>query len=284
MTAAAASQSRSRTLPTGRSLGYAGLLALRDVGKSLTDDRCLTGCGRRINPVGDAGEIPEITVYCDRAWLCPVCGYHAARDQSRELATALMAWTSQGGSVAFLTLTQSHSVGDQLSNLWDRLGHGWAALVRGSGWRTDQEIFGLRGYARVTEVVHHSQSGWNVHLHVPLLLVEAPDDQQLYELEHRLVARFIRGIKVVGGRASCAGQDLCPMLQGSECQLADYCAKGTTVWHSNNSRTPMAILADFKETGDGLALWKEFSAAVTVRKRKRHSPSHEIANLVRSWQ
>ena len=192
--AEAASRSRGRRTSSPR-LGYAGLLALRDVGKSLTDDRCLTGCRRRINPVGDGGEILEIAVYCDRAWLCPVCGYHAARDQSRELATTLMAWTSQGGSVAFLTLTQSHSAEDELSNLWDQLGHGWAALVRGSGWRTDQEIFGVRGYARVTEVVHHPQSGWNVHLHVPLLLVEAPNDQQLYELEDRLIVRFIRGIR-----------------------------------------------------------------------------------------
>lgn len=265
---------------------YAGLLALRDVGKSLTDDHCLTGCGRRIRPgpVGDAGEVLEITVYCDRAWLCPVCGYHAAREQSRELATALMAWTSQGGSVAFLTLTQSHSIGDELSTLWDRLGYGWAALVRGSGWRTDQEIFGVRGYARVTEVVHHPQSGWNVHLHVPLLLFEARSDEQLYELKDRLTARFIRGIGAAGGRASRSGQDLGPMQPGTERQIADYCAKGTMVWHSDNSRTPMAILADFKETGDGLALWKEFGAAVTWPKRKRHSPSHGIANLVRNGQ
>jgi hypothetical protein len=74
------------------------------------------------------------------------------------------------------------------------------------------------------------------------------------------------------------------MQPGTERQLADYCAKGTTVWHSDNSRTPMAILADFKKTGDGLALWKEFSAAVTETKRKRHSPSQGIANLVRNWQ
>jgi hypothetical protein len=186
--------------------------------------------------------------------------------------------------VAFLTLTQSHSVEDELSDLWDRLGHGWAALVRGSGWRKDQEIFGVRGYVRVTEVVHHFRSGWNVHLHVPLLLVETTDDQQLDGLKDRLTARFIRGLRAAGGHASCDGQDLGLMRPGSESQLADYCAKGTMVWHSDNSRTPMAILADFKETGDGLDLWKEFSVAVTGTKRKRHSPSRGIANLVGNRQ
>lgn len=257
---------------------------MRDFGKSLTDDRCLTGCGRKIKrgEVGDAGEILEVTVYCDRAWLCPVCGYLAARDQSRGLATTLITWTSGGGSVAFLTLTQSHSAEDELCDLWDQLGYAWLALVRGSGWRTDQETFGVQAYARVTEVVHHSESGWNVHLHVPLLLMEAPNDQQLHELRDRLTARFIRGIRATGGRASCGGQDLSRMQSGSERQLADYCAKGTKVWHSDNSRSPMAILADLKETGEGLALWKEFSAAVTATKRKRYSPSHGIANVIRA--
>jgi hypothetical protein len=142
----------------------------------------------------------------------------------------------------------------------------------------------VRGYVRVTEVVHHLESGWNVHYHVVLLLDAPLDHQQLYELKDRLTARFIRGVKAAGGRASCGGQDLVRMQPGSERQLADYCAKGTTVWHSDNSRTPMAILADFKETGDDIALWKEFTAAVTGTKRKRHSPSRGVANLVRSQQ
>ena len=43
-----------------------------------------------------------------------------------------------------------------MGNLWDRLGGGWAALVRGSGWRADREMFGLRGYVRVTEIVHQA--------------------------------------------------------------------------------------------------------------------------------
>ena len=159
MTAAAASRSHGRrTSSCRRSLGYREVMALREFGKSLTDDRCLRGCGRRIRrgDVGDANEILETTAYCDRAWLCPVCGCHAARDQSRELAKTLMAWTSQGGSVALLTLTQAHTTEDELGNLWDRLGGGWAALVRGSGWRADREMFGLRGYVRVTEIVHQA--------------------------------------------------------------------------------------------------------------------------------
>ena len=177
-------------------------------------------------------------------------------------------------------LTQTHSTEDQCDDLWDRLGHGWGALVRGSGWRADQETFGLRGYIRITEVVHRPESGWNVHFHAPLLLDEALDAHHLYELKGRLTARFIRGIRAAGGQASCSGQDLVPLQPGSERQLAHYYTKGTKVWRSKNSRTPMAILADLKATGEGIGLWKEFSAAVSGRRRRRYSPSHGIANLV----
>jgi Replication protein len=283
MTAVAASRSRGwRTSSPSHSLWYRELLALREFGKSLTDDRYRRGCGRRIRRgnVGDADEILETTFHCDHTWLCPVCGYRTARDQSRELAETLMAWTSQGGSVALLTLTQTHCTEDECDDLWNRLGRGWGALVRGSGWRADQETFGLRGYIRITEVVHRPESGWNVHFHVPLLLDEAPDAQHSDELKDRLSARFIRGIRAAGGLASWDGQDLRLLQPGSERQIADYYAKGTKVWRSENSRTPMAILADLKATGEGLGLWKEFSAAVTGTKRKRYIPSNDIANLV----
>jgi hypothetical protein len=263
---------------------YADLLALRDFGKSVTDDQYLRGCGRKIRRggVGDADEVLQITVYCDRAWLCPVCGYHAARDQARKLAKMLMAWTFRGRSLAVLALTQAHSNEDELGILWGRLESGWAALVRGSGWRTDKELFGLRGYIRITEVVHRLDNGWNVHFHVPVLLDEPLDAQALYDLKDRAAGRFMRGIRAAGGQASWSGQDVRSIRPGSESQLANYCSKGTKFGQSEKSRTPMAILADLKETGDGVGLWKEFSVAVTGAKRKRYSPSRGIANLVRN--
>ena len=266
-----------------RSLRCKELRALREFGKTLTDDRRLKSCGSKIRQggFGEAEEVLETTVSCGRAWLCPTCAYHAARHQFRRLADMLMAWTSGGGAVALLTLTQSHCIEDELGTLWDRLGGGWAAMVRGSGWRADQGSFRLRGYVRVTEVVHHPHSGWNVHFHVFLLLDQPLDHQQLHQLKDRLTARFSRGIKAAGGQASWDGQHLDPIQSGSERRLASYYAKGTNArWKPDGSRTPMAILADLKETGEGLALWKEFGVAVTVAKRKRYSPSQGIANLV----
>lgn len=285
MTAAAALRSRGRrTWLPSRRLQCTELQSLREFGKSLTDDRYLRGCGRRIRrgDVGDADEVLEITNYCDRAWLCPICGDRTGRKQSVKLAETLTPWTAQGGSVAFLTLTQSHSTEDELDILWDRLEDGWDAMVRGSGWRADRKSFGLRGYVRVTEVVHHSDHGWNVHFHVLLLLDKKLDEQQLCDLWDRLAARFLSGIRAAGGQASLGAQDLAANQPASERTIAGYCAKGTTVYRTGDSRSPMAILSDLKETGEGLGLWKEFSVAVTGAKRKRYSPSRGIANLVRN--
>ena len=90
---------------------------LRRFAASISDEAALKGCGRKVprGDVGDADEILTFTRHCERAWLCPVCGYYAARDQSRELAKTLMAWTSKGGSVALLTLSQTHSTDDECS-------------------------------------------------------------------------------------------------------------------------------------------------------------------------
>jgi hypothetical protein len=232
--------------------------------------------------IGDAKEILEITHYCERAWQCPVCGYRAACTRFRELGETLASWTAKGGSVALLTLTQTHCIEDECDTLWDRLQCGWDALVRGDGWRADKEKFGLRGYVRITEVVHHRETGWNIHYHVPLLLTEARGTQHLCELKDRLAPRYINGITGAGGHALYSRQDLHSIHPGTERTVARYYTKGTTGEWTENSRTPMAILANLQTTGEGIDLWKEFSAAVTIKRRKGYSPSHHIADLVRT--
>src|ERR1700758_3181820 len=144
----------------------------REFGSRLSDHREQKGCGCEIRKgrVGTATEILEVTKSCRRKWLCPTCGYTASWTQAAQLKQRLGGWTAQGHAAAFLTLTQSHGTGDRLAALWDRLEDGWAALVRGSGWTADKKANGICGYVCVTEVVHNPATGWNVHLHVILLL------------------------------------------------------------------------------------------------------------------
>ena len=213
-------------------------------------------------------------------WLCPTCGHVASRREAVKLKRRLRGWTAQGHAVAVLTLTQRHGTGDRLAALWDRLEGGWAAVVRGSGWTANQQAHGVRGYVRVTEVVHSVATGWHVHFHVILLLDNELDGPRLNGLRTSVAGRFARGVARRGGRAVVDGQDLQPMTSGTEGLLASYLFKGTTIGRSRNgSRTPMAILDDLEATGEGLALWEEWTAAVSAARRLQLISSTGIDSL-----
>ena len=286
MTAAAATGrwSRRGSGATNGNSGSQDLRKLREFGASISDDGLLKGCGRRIRVgvPGSAEEVLERTVRCRRNWLCATCGYAASCDGSRKLGQRLLGWTAQGHAVAFLTLTQSHCAGVKLAVLWDRLEDAWSALARGSAWRADQKTYGARGYVRITEVVHHPLTGWNVHLHVLLLLDGELAESDLADLKASLARRFVRGIRCSGGHVEISGQDLKPIQPGTEEQLATYCLKGNKQHRSEDgSRSPMAILSDLRGTGQGLPLWQEFTSAVTDTRRMQLITSKAIESLCR---
>ena len=182
--------------------------------------------------------------------------------------------------MALLTLTQSHCLDDALAMLWSRLEAGWAALVRGSGWTADRRDYGVRGYVRITEIVHTAAAGWNVHFHVILLLDHELDTLHLHRLRASLAARFAHGVERSGGHAAVDRQDLRPMRPGTEERLANYLFKGTrSHWSIDGSRTPMDILDDLESTGEGLHLWDEITAAVSTARRMQVITSTRIDSL-----
>jgi hypothetical protein len=255
---------------------------LREFGSRLSDHREQKGCGCEIRKgrVGSATEILEVTKSCRRKWLCPTCGYTAWWRQAAQLERRLLGWTAQGHAAAFLTLTQCHGTDDRLAALWDRLEDGWAALVRGSGWTADKKANGICGYVCVTEVVHNSATGWNVHFHVILLLDRELDQLAMEGLKASLATRFARGVARRGGRASLDGQHLKPMTAGTEGALANYFFNGTTMRPSSDgSRTPMVILSDLDSTGEDIDLWDELTTTVTAKRRRQMRTSTDIDSV-----
>ena len=255
---------------------------LRAFAALLSDDPELRGCGRKFRkgPVGSATEILEVTKSCGRKWLCATCGYIAWRKEAAKLKRRLLGWTAQGGAVALLTPTQSHGRNDGLAALWSRLEAGWATLVRGSGWTADKQTYGLRGYVRITEVVHSPVAGWHVHFHVILLLDRELGQPQLNGLRASIAKRFARGVARSGGHAAVDCQHLEPMTPGTEGPLATYCFKGTTIRASTDgSPTPMAILDQLESSGEGLALWDELTTTVLGKKRMQVITSTCIDDL-----
>lgn len=267
--------------------GYGGSSArrrveLREFGSRLSDHCEQKGCGCKIRKgrPGSSSEVLEVTKSCRRKWLCPTCGYTASRKETAKLTRRLLGWTAQGGAVALLTLTQSHCPEDGLAMLWSRLEAGWAALVRGSGWTADKQDYGVRGYVRITELVHNAAAGWNVHFHVLLLLDQVLDPLHMDRLRASLAARFFRGVEHSGGHAAVDRQDLRPMMPGTEERLANYLFKGTRSHRlMGGSRTPMDILDDLESTGVGLHLWDEITAAVSADRRMQVIASTRIDSL-----
>jgi len=278
-----------RCHPTSADRGYGNGTAaarrrveLREFGSRLSDHREQRGCGLKIRKgrVGSATEILEVTKSCRRKWLCPTCGRTAWGKEAAKLKRRLRGWTIQGGAVALLTLTQSHCLNDGLAGLWDRMEDGWDALKRGSGWTADKRAHGLRGYVRITEVVHNPKTGWHVHFHVILLLDRELDQLAMDGLKASLATRFARGVARRGGRAAVGGQDLQPMTPGTQERLANYLFKGTTIdRRKDGSRRPMAILDDLESTGEGLALWNELTTAVSADRRMQVTTSRGIDSL-----
>lgn len=242
--------------------------------------RC--GCTVRLGHPGSARAILDRTISCRCKWLCPTCGFAAYGEESAKLKYRLLGWTGRGGAVAMLSLSQSHTPDDRLGQLWSSLEAGWAALVRGSGWTADKQAYGVRAYIRIAEVVYSWAWGWHPHFHVILLLDQRLEQPDMDRLKASLTARFFRGVSAAGGRAGPEGQDLQPMIPGTEWELADYCFKGTArCWTDGESRNPMAIAADVEATGEGMPLWREFVAAVSDRTRMQVSPSRGIDVLCR---
>jgi hypothetical protein len=253
---------------------------LRTFAAYLTDHHEQRGCGRviRKGPEGSSGEVLDVTTSCKRKWHCPVCAYRASKVEARTMERRLLQWTSKGGQVAFLTLTQAHKRHEPLDVLWSRLEAGWRSLMTCRAWERDKACYGIRGFQRVTEIVY-SDNGWHPHYHVILLLDRAPDNSELERMRTALATRFIRGVVDGGGRAELPCQDL-RANHAQDCHaLASYCFKGLTIHQfSSGSRTPMAILNDLEARGEEFELWSEFNDSAH-KGRRQTVPSHGIESI-----
>ena len=182
-----------------------------------------------------------------------------------------------------LTLSQSHNLSAQLGPSWSSLDAGWAAVGRGSSWPRDKRTYGIRAFVRVTEVLHSLATGWHPHFHVILLLDRELQSHEMESLRASIAARFIRGVVSAGGGAGLEGQDLEPMILGTEGILAHYCFKGTAGCFTDGvSRNPLAILAHLWATGEGKPFWEEYTENVLRRNRMQRSPSRGIDSVLAS--
>lgn len=111
---------------------------------------------------------------CDSVWVCPVCGQRILAQRGKEIEQAIDIQLGKGHSVFMLTLTHSHSLGEDLKDKLRRMGK---ALTRFFGDRTMRDVFekfGMQGHIKALEFTHSFQNGWHPHNHILMFSKFAP--------------------------------------------------------------------------------------------------------------
>lgn len=113
-------------------------------------------------------------VTCASVWACPICAAKISERRRRELQHAMALCEAQGGSVALLTLTHGHSLGDRLGDL---LAAEQKALHAFFSFRAGKRLMsavGRVGHVRAWEITHgrlrDRNNGWHPHFHILLFL------------------------------------------------------------------------------------------------------------------
>lgn len=113
---------------------------------------------------------------CGSVWNCPVCAAKVAERRRVELQGALLAASSLGWKVHFVTLTVPHGVGDDLAVIKSLQ---QKALERmNSGKNRIKNLFerdGIEchGFIRAYEITHGKENGFHPHFHI--LLFTSPN-------------------------------------------------------------------------------------------------------------
>lgn len=261
--------------------GFTGLKRLRACGHTAVDS---AGVMVRVSGEGEnrrAGFAGLST--CGSVWACPVCAAKVAAERARELTQVLNWGTEEGLRAALVTLTVRHHAGDSLASVWDAVSSGWARVTGGKAWKTAQERYGIKGWARAVEVTHGG-NGWHVHVHA-VVLGDAFDDESGIALGHSMWRRWAAGVRSVGLESwrDRGGLDVRVSTGGDLGALGAYLAKqgadleglaaeatlGAFKEGRKGSRTPFQIARSVLETGDAadVALWREWEQVSKGRRQ-----------------
>jgi len=113
-------------------------------------------------------------VTCASVWACPICAARITERRRRELQHAMALWEAQGGSVALLTLTHGHSLGDRLCDLLAAEQKALHAFFSSRAGHRLMSALGRVGHVRAWEITHgrlrERNNGWHPHFHLLLFL------------------------------------------------------------------------------------------------------------------
>ena len=209
---------------------------------------------------------------CAMPWTCPVCASKISERRRHEVAKAMQQAEALGLKVRLITPTIPHGLGDDLSDITDRMSNAWSRLWQGRQGQELRLALGVWGHIRALEVTHGA-NGFHPHFHALLFYhPEQTNDEQWQKLPGRWQAVAQKaGLPLPSLEHGCriddgtkAAQYVSKGVWGLESEVT----KGHVKKGKRGSRTPFDLLRDYmkgdKQAG---ALWRVYALAFEGRRQ-----------------
>lgn len=217
---------------------------------------------------------------CGSVWICRVCAGKIGETRREQMQLAIDRCIGQGGDVALITLTFSHSIYHDLADMLPKQAAAMRKLKSGRKWQAIKEKYGIIGSVRALEVTH-GRNGWHPHTHEieffnrPLSRWEMDELRaEIYELWLAACTKAELGLPSEAHGVDVRGATRAAQYVGKWGFASELTrspsktsrgAQSLTRWAG---RTPWELLEDYVG-GDQLAgqLWTEFARVFMGRRQ-----------------
>lgn len=226
----------------------------------------------RVHADGGSGHFSGLAT-CGSVWACPQCSAKVRSARAGQLLEAERVHVSGGGTVAMVTLTVPHDLGQSLDVVLGVVVAAWRDMMGGRAWRERRRDLGIEHWFRSVEVTV-GEHGWHPHLHVLVFGSATADYVGLLDLWAAqwcdlVVAAGLRRPTQFDLRVGEAGAYVSKLQEPAELDRASMeVCRGDLKSGRRHGRAPFEVLADLNEWGDvgDLALWREYEAATKGRR------------------
>jgi hypothetical protein len=210
-------------------------------------------------------------IHCGLVWTCPLCSVKIAIERAADIAAAITAHYSNGGSVVLVTATLPHARQERLSDTLQLLS-GFLKVMR-----DDYTVKRLRKAHRLGTITRREitdgYNGWHPHVHRLDFIQPGVTDDQVADLEHAERRAYTAAVAAAGRELSAehgitfrrldlnAAHELVAgyVAKAAALEMTDPGAKRGRAGH----RTPMQLLAEASTSGldSDWARWWEYEQA-----------------------
>lgn len=214
---------------------------------------------------------------CGSVWACPVCAAKISERRRVDLLSAMDQHKASGGACLLLTLTNPHTLTDDLGDMVKQQAHAMRRMTGARAFRSLLESIDCLGSVRAWEVTHGA-NGWHPHFHVLLFVRSGLDLDSLCPLFYDQWANACRlaglpipseahGVRLDGGNE--AAKYVTKGLWGLDHEMT----KGHTK-RASKGRSPFDLLRSYlyDEDKQAAALFVQYAGVFKGKRQLLWSP------------